>query len=159
MGETETGGLILLVDHDAESRRHARHLLELYGVEVVQATNGIAALELVQRLPQSFRLVIAELELPGLSGAVLVDTLRLFRPDLPTICVSNRSAAVAANGRRCLVKPLQGSELQLALENGHAHGDDRPAVPESVIARARARYAQVGDLVEAAMELARAASP
>jgi hypothetical protein len=114
---------------------------------------------LVQRLPQSFRLVIAELELPGLSGAVLVDTLRLFRPDLPTLCVSSRSAAAAANGRRCLVKPLQGSELQLALDNGHAHGDGRPAVPESSIARARARYAQVGDLVEAALELARAASP
>ena len=57
MGEdnrTESGRLVLLVDDDVESRRHARHVLELHGLEVVQASNGIAALELIQRLPQRF---------------------------------------------------------------------------------------------------------
>ena len=51
---TESGRLVLLVDDDVESRRHARHVLELHGLEVVQASNGIAALELIQRLPQRF---------------------------------------------------------------------------------------------------------
>ncbi len=46
--------LVLLVDDDVDSRRHVRRLLELRGMEVVQATNGLAALELLQRLPAAF---------------------------------------------------------------------------------------------------------
>ena len=96
MGEPnriEQHRLVLLVDDDEESRRHARHLLELRGMEVVQVSNGIAALELIQRLPQRFRLVLTELDLPGISGKVLSETLRIFRPDLPTLCMSSRVAA------------------------------------------------------------------
>jgi CheY-like chemotaxis protein len=155
---TEDRRLVLLVDNDVDSRRRARHLLELHGMEVVQASNGIAALELIQRLPQSFRLVIADLDLPGLSGAVLVAALRIFRPDLPTLCMSSSTAAGAQDGRRCLAKPLQSPDLQAAIQNGHAvhEPDGRPGLPDDVIARARARYAAARDLVEAALELARA---
>jgi len=162
VGETnrnEDRRLVLLVDSEVESRRHARHLLEIQGMEVVQASNGIAALELVQRLPQSFRLVITELDLPGLSGTAVAETLRLFRPDLPILCMSGRSAAGAAAGRRCLAKPLHGPDLQAAIEDGVAfqNSDGGSRLQETCIARARARYAAVGDLVEAALELARAA--
>jgi CheY-like chemotaxis protein len=156
---TEHHQLVLLVDDDVESRRHARHLLELHAMEVVQASNGVAALELIQRLPQSFRLALIDLELPGISGTVLAETLRIFRPDLPTLCMSTRAAAGAVGGRRCLAKPLQGRDLQAALENGNSPdvAEQRPPFPESWVAQARARYAAVGDLVEAALELARAA--
>jgi CheY-like chemotaxis protein len=162
MGEpdrSERHRLVLLVDDDVESRRHARQLLELRGMEVVQVSNGIAALELIQRLPQSFHLVLTELDLPGISGAVLSETLRIFRPDLPTLCMSSRAAAGAVDGRRCLAKPLQGLDLQTALENGHSPDGpaQAPPFPDTWVARARARYAAVGDLVEAALELARAA--
>lgn len=151
--------LLMLVDHDVESRRHVRQLLELHELEMVQATNGMAALELIQRLPQSFGLVIAELDLPGLSGGVVVETLRLFRPDLPALCMSSRAPAVRGGERGCLPKPLQVADLQAALANGHGLGTagGRPGLPEACLARARARYAVAGDLVEAALELARAA--
>jgi CheY-like chemotaxis protein len=160
-GRNEHRRLVLLADDDVESRRHARHLLELRGMDVVQASNGIAALELIQRLPHSFRLVLTELDLPGISGAVLSETLRIFRPDLPTLCMSSRAAAGGVGGRRCLAKPLQGPDLQTALASdrfpdGSEHG---PPFPEPWLARARARYAAAGDLVEAALELARAAGP
>jgi CheY-like chemotaxis protein len=162
MGEpsrSEHHRLVLLVDDDVESRRHARRLLELQGMEVVQASNGIAALELIQRLPQSFRLVLTDLDLPGISGMVLSETLRLFRPDLPTLCMSSRAAAGTVGGRRCLAKPLQGQDLQTALEHGPFadEAEHWPPLPELWVARARARYAAMGDLVEAALELARAA--
>jgi CheY-like chemotaxis protein len=145
--------LVLLVDDDADSRRHTRHLLELHGMQVVQASNGMAALELIQRLPQSFRLVITEMDLPGLPGAVVQETLRIFRPDLPALCISSR----AVDGRRCLSKPLQAPELLAAIrEAPGVYGSDGGGPPEAHVARARACYARVGDLVEAALELARA---
>jgi CheY-like chemotaxis protein len=157
-GEQVGGGrMVLLVDHDVESRRHARHLLELQGMEVIQASNGIAALELVQRLPHRFSVVLTEIDLPDLPGSVVTRTLRIFRPDLRTLCMSSRAAAGLADGRRCLTKPLQGADLQAALENGRDSAqDDEPELAEDQIARARARYAALGDLVEAAIELARA---
>jgi CheY-like chemotaxis protein len=161
MGEanrTGNGRLVLLVDDDMDSRRHARHLLELRGMEVVQASNGIAALELIQRLPRRFGLVLTELDLPGISGAVLSETLRIFRPDLPTLCMSRRAAAAAVEGWRCLAKPLHGPDLEAALENDRSP-DGAPAFPAAWVARARTRYAAVGDLVEAALELARGAGP
>jgi CheY-like chemotaxis protein len=153
---SDNRGLVLLVDHDVESRRHVRHLLELQGMDVVQASNGIAALELIQRLPQSFRLVITELDLPGLSGAMLAETLRLFRPDLPTLCMSSRALAGSAAGRHCLSKPIDGAALQSAMLDGYGLQDSNQ-LPEAWIARARARYTMMGDLVEAALELSRAA--
>ncbi|HEY9506235.1 MAG TPA: response regulator [Gemmatimonadales bacterium] len=158
MGEadrTEDRRLALLVDDDMVSRRHARRLLELSGMDVVQASNGLAALELIQRLPRRFRLVLIELDLQGISGSVLTETLRLFRPELATLCMSSRTAAGLVDGRRCLAKPLHGPALQAAVENGLA--SERPTFPEVWLARARARYAVAGDLIEAALELARAA--
>jgi CheY-like chemotaxis protein len=150
--------LVLLVDNDVEARRHARHLLELRGVDVVQASNGMAALELIQRLPRSFRMVLLDLDLPGVPGSVVVETLRLFRPDLPVFCMgADKAAPGASDLRSCLPKPLRDGALGSAL----AEGDDgwKPRdegrVPEAAAARARACFAAGGDLVEAALELAR----
>jgi CheY-like chemotaxis protein len=166
MGETEGSidrKLVLLVDDDVESRRQARRLLEQHGQDVVQASNGIAALELIQRLPRSFRLVVTEIDLPGVSGGVIVETLRLFRPDLPVLCLLSARSLLASTMNGCLMKPLQSAELRAAVDaalEGAANAwAPRPAegVPESAVARARARFAATGDLVESALELTRGA--
>ncbi len=161
MGEANLSAdrsLVLLVDHDVANRRHARHLLELNGLEVVQASNGIAALELIQRLPRSFGLVIAEMDLPGIPGGVLLETLRIFRPEIPAICMSERAVSGVYDGRRCLQKPLSGLDLSAALREGPRSWRQNGAhpMPDARAARARARYEVVGDLVEAALELSRA---
>ena len=163
MGEAiraSDGRLVLLVDYDVDSRRQARHLLELRGMEVVQASNGMAALELIQRLPRSFRLVLTDLDLPGIPGAVVVETLRLIRPDLPVLCMSaTRTVAGRVEVKRCLSKPLQGGELEAMLEES-ASGwelEGLLGVSDELAARVRARFAVAGDLVEAALELYRGA--
>jgi CheY-like chemotaxis protein len=164
LGETigpRDGNLVLLVDYDVESRRQARHLLELRGMDVVQASNGMAALELIQRLPRSFHLVLTDLDLPGIPGPVVVETLRIFRPDLPVLCMdANRTVAGGSRTRRCLSKPLQGGELEAALMES-ASGSELEGlleIPDAVAARVRARFAAVGDLVEAALEIYRGAT-
>ncbi|MBA3346521.1 MAG: response regulator [Gemmatimonadales bacterium] len=153
---TEGGGLVLLIDNTFETRRASRHLLEQRGFEVIQASNGMAGLELVQRLPQSFRFVLVDLELPGLPSAAVLETLRLFRPELPVLCMGEAHAAAAAG---CLTKPLREEELvaHLSAAVGSSSRWLHPAGPrsEDAVARARARFAVIGDLVEAALELAR----
>jgi CheY-like chemotaxis protein len=155
------GKLVLLVDYDVEARRQARHLLELRGMDVVQASNGMAALELIQRLPKSFHLVLTDLDLPGIPGPVVVETLRIFRPDLLVLCMDgDRLAAGASRSRQCLSKPLQGGELEAALMEGESGWELQGLleIPDVVAARVRARFAVVGDLVEAALEIHRGAA-
>jgi FixJ family two-component response regulator len=110
------------------------------------------------RLPRSFLLVLTEIDLPGLSGTIVAETLRVFRPDLPTLCMSTAAGAGVPSAGRCLAKPLQSEDLLAAIRNGREayDGDGRPRPSEDAVARARARFAAVGDLVEAALELARA---
>jgi CheY-like chemotaxis protein len=154
-------GLVLLVDNDVESRRGTRHLLEGRGMDVVQASNGMAALELIQRLPESFRLVITDLDLPGISGAMVVETLRIFRPDLPVFCLSGARVEVGIDIKSCLSKPVQGTALEAALEQARDSWEPLRLVdvPEAAIRRARARFNAARDLVEAALELARGTRP
>jgi DNA-binding response OmpR family regulator len=167
MGEPigpNAGRLVLLVDDDVETRQQVRRLLELRGMEVIQASNGLAALELIQRLPSSFRLVLTELDLPGIPGAVLAETLRLFRPDLPVLCMSGRRVTAGASSKACLSKPLRSDEVEAALEAALADprsGWEPPeieGIPESVTTRVQAQFAAAGELVEAALELARGAT-
>ncbi len=80
--------LVLLVDSDVETRFVIQPLLRPYGLELVIARAGIVALEVVQRMANRFRLAFVSLELPGISGRVVFETLLHFRPTLPVLCLS-----------------------------------------------------------------------
>jgi DNA-binding response OmpR family regulator len=154
-------GLVLVVDHNIEGRRALRRVLSQWGFDVVQAASGIVALELIQRLPDRFRFVIVDLDLPGLPGSAVVETLLQLRPDLPVLCMSSaRVTAGPGSVAGCLAKPLQAEELEThvraALEGRTAPWVEQASVPEEVLAEVRAYYELTGDLVEAGMRLARA---
>jgi CheY-like chemotaxis protein len=151
-------GLVLLVDHDSVSRVSVRRLLAERGLELVHARTGLAGLELMARLPENFRLVIVSLDLPGLSGAAVLETLRRFRPGIPLLCLSNGTNAPAAAAHTCSRKPIDEvdlrTQLDAALDGGTAFVPPLEILPEAV-ARAEARYAASGNLVEAAEEVDR----
>ena len=156
MTENQTPGssLALVIDDDVNVRRSIRELLESRGYDVVHASNGLAGLELIQRLPSSFGLVLVELDVRGLPGAVVVETLRIFRPDLPVMCMSGRRVVALPSG--CLRKPIEPEELDQLMRSvrNPAAGWELGA-DEGSIAVARARYAEGADLVGAALELSK----
>lgn len=151
--QTPGSGLALVIDDDVNARRSIRELLESRGHDVVHASNGLAGLELIQRLPSSFGVVLVELDLKGLPGAVVVETLRIFRPDLPVLCMSGRRVAAHPSG--CLRKPIEPEVLDQLLQSVRSSAVDGWGADERSIAVARARYAEGADLVEAALELSR----
>ena len=118
--------------------------------------DSTAALEVLQRLPARFRLVILSLEMPELSGAVLLTTLRLLRPELPVVCLSGGELGAS----RCVAKPLKPELLRehiaLALDDGgrRSAGDLKRVSPE-VVDRARRSFEKSGSLLDAAREIAR----
>jgi DNA-binding NtrC family response regulator len=151
--------LVLLIDADLTTRDVVRPLLAPRELEVVQARNSVAGLEILQRMPDRFRLAIINLEMPGLSGAVLIETLRLCRPGLPVVCLrSTERTAVEAASSNCLSKPVQPAALHAQVEEALAGiHESVTAVGVDPEARARAKdaFETSGNLLDAARELAR----
>lgn len=152
--------LALIVEPEARARGPFRRRLEDHGFEPVEASTAISALELVQRLGSSFRLVLTRLELPGLPGVVLIEVLRLFHPDIPVLCLAGEETLAVALG--CPRVSEGGAELGpelRRLEESRSAWRESCSLSAEVAQRARERYRQTGDLVEAAYEVARGLLP
>jgi DNA-binding NtrC family response regulator len=149
--------LVLLVDTDPAERWQWAPLAAAHGLEVVQSRSTMAALELLQRMPDRFRLVVVRLDMPGLPGSVLLETLRLFKPDIATLCLTRgASISVGVGNGHCLTKPLRIDQLRRQVTealNGTMSASAVAPNPPDVIARARACFAGSGSLLEAAREL------
>jgi CheY-like chemotaxis protein len=158
MQSTRTSAsLALLVDEDPITRNVLRPLLRPHGLEVVQARTSVAALELLGRVARRFRLAVVSLEMGGLSGAVVLETLRLFRPELATICLTTALSTAVAVKDGCLMKPASSEELrQWIAEALSGEPSRRPpaALAPDVIAKARRMFEQSGSLIAAAREIA-----
>jgi type IV pilus assembly protein PilB len=66
---------ILLVDDDEEVRVMVRTLLEKEGYEVYDAEDGYKALDILKD-DQDFRLVVLDLQMPGMDGRQVLDQIR-----------------------------------------------------------------------------------
>lgn len=114
---------VLLVDDEPlilEGLR--RHLARKY--TVVTAGNALAGLELVAA-EETFAVVISDMRMPGMNGAVFLERVHDISPDSVRMILSGHSeldAAIAAVnlGRifRFLTKPCPGAELLSAVESG-----------------------------------------
>ncbi len=146
--------LALVIDSDPTARASLRELFEARGHDVIYCSNGLAALELIQRLPSSFSLVLVDLDVGGFPGAAVLEVLRMFRPDLPVYCMSRRVTALPA---RCLRKPIDPEALDALLGPGSESPVDNweLSLDEDTIAEVRARYGSGRDLVEAALGLSK----
>lgn len=150
-----SAALVLLVDEDPITRNVLRPLLRPHGLELVQARASVAALELLERVARRFRLVVVNLEMGGLSGAVVLETLRLFKPQLATICLTGASSATAAKGG-CLLKPARAEELRERIAEALAGAPSRvstTALAPDVITKARRAFVSSGSLMAAAREI------
>ena len=81
---------VLVVDDEPSIRAIVAKTLERVGLRVMQATDGVDALELVERLgPPS--LVLTDLRMPRLGGLELADRLKTRWPELPVLLMSGYS--------------------------------------------------------------------
>ncbi|MCM3877502.1 MAG: PAS domain S-box protein [Thermoanaerobaculia bacterium] len=74
---TET---ILLVEDESGVRRLSRTILEAQGYTVLEAASGEEALEIARSHTGEIHLVATDVVMPGMSGRVLWDRLRVLRP-------------------------------------------------------------------------------
>jgi DNA-binding NtrC family response regulator len=78
--------MILLVEDDRPSSRAVTLALKTAGHEVMNASDGVEAIELLSK--HHFELVITDLLMPKLNGQNLFNTIRLKWPHMPIILMS-----------------------------------------------------------------------
>ena len=112
---TET---ILLAEDDFSVRAITRRFLETQGYTVVEAKNGVEALELWPQNRDRIQLLLTDLLMPeGVNGRDLARKIQADRPDLKVIYFSGYSADLAGQGltlepgKNFLKKPFTPSEL------------------------------------------------
>src|SRR4051812_14568141 len=77
---------ILVVDDEEGLRQSLAANLELEGYEVIEASNGYDAIELVERMP--FDLVITDVRMPGINGVDAFREMRKLRPDIGVLVMT-----------------------------------------------------------------------
>jgi two-component system cell cycle sensor histidine kinase/response regulator CckA len=79
---------ILLVEDDSDVREVAKVILSQYGYQVIKASNGKEALELVKNKNHEIQLMITDVVMPGMSGRELAAKIAALRKDLKVLYVS-----------------------------------------------------------------------
>ena len=119
---------ILIVDDSGLARRRARSILEGAGYEVLEAEDGMAALEnYVVAKPD---VVLLDLVMKGMYGLEVLTKLREFDASARVIVVSadvqssSHELAAAAGAAGFLTKPIEAEAIlamvRAALNEGHS---------------------------------------
>ncbi|HEU4508222.1 MAG TPA: response regulator [Pyrinomonadaceae bacterium] len=116
---------ILIVDDSSLSRRTLRRIIESAGYEVVEADDGMTALELY--FLDKPNLVLLDLVMKGMYGLDVLLKLREIDPQVRVVVAS---------------ADIQSSTRQMADEGGALGFINKPFVPEQVIAAIESALAE-----------------
>ena len=111
---------ILIADDEIEIRKVLRLLLENAGYEIVEAQDGLRAVEAV-RQDRSIDLCIMDIMMPNMTGVQAVREIREFST-LPILFLTARSLesdkeeAYSGGGDDYIVKPFSSRELLMKVE-------------------------------------------
>ena len=83
-----SGGKILLVEDDEGAREFAATVLERAGFEVVQAADGVEAMECFEKHAHEIRCVVLDLTMPRMDGVEAARRLRAMSPGLALVLCS-----------------------------------------------------------------------
>ena len=90
---------ILLVDDDAAVRVTTRRLLERLDFAVVEAENGIEALEVFRARRADIAVVLSDIRMPGMDGFRLAREVRALDPAFPILFISGFDAQMHKDRR------------------------------------------------------------
>jgi CheY-like chemotaxis protein len=107
---------VLVVDDDALILMSTAAMIEDLGHEVIEASSGIAALELL-RTGNKIDLLITDFSMPKMNGAELASAAREMFPDLPVLLATGYAELPSGKdpGIPRLAKPYQQDQLAGAI--------------------------------------------
>lgn len=110
------GWTVLLVDDDAQVRRATGRVLRGIGVQVIEAEDGQAALDLLREHRGPLHLVLTDVIMPRMNGRELAFALAHLRPDLRVIFMTgyageHETRELVAAHATVVLKPFAIGEL------------------------------------------------
>jgi two-component system cell cycle sensor histidine kinase/response regulator CckA len=112
---------ILLVEDEPELRRLLAEALETHGFAVVQAGDGLEALEQLKAHP-GLPLLLSDIRMPNMDGHALVEAALALRPELKVLLMTAyptdrpQPAALYAREIRTLSKPFPVARMIALVE-------------------------------------------
>jgi CheY-like chemotaxis protein len=91
--QAKGSGTILLVEDEEMLRSMAAAMIEHLGYSVLEAKDGIEALDLFCQRRDEISLVISDLTMPGMDGWETLTAVRRLAPDIPVILASGYDKA------------------------------------------------------------------
>ncbi len=103
---------MLLVDDDPILRGVAARVLRGYGsLQVVEASNGLEALEIYKTRKEEICICITDVTMPEMDGLQLLEKLKALKPDLPVIIITGGPGAGLPEGALVVKKPFRQKDL------------------------------------------------
>ncbi len=111
------GRLALVCDDMPDVAQGIAALLEQLGAEVAVCEDPHDALEAVREDPGSWDLLVTDYDMPGMTGAALIEAVRAVAPGMPVVLCSALAEARrhAAAADAVLAKPVTAASLQAAV--------------------------------------------
>jgi hypothetical protein len=110
--------LILLIQTHDLSRYASAEILRDAGYEVIEASNGMEGLALLERHP--FKLIIADVWMPKLTGSGLASRVRAKWPDLPILLTAHlfeeSSGTPLTKPTEFMQKPIDAADLKATVQ-------------------------------------------
>ncbi len=89
----ERGGTVLLVEDEEMVRNMAAAMLKRLGFTVLEAKDGVEAVEVFRQRQNEIRFVLSDLTMPRMNGWETLTALRKLAPNLPVILASGYDEA------------------------------------------------------------------
>jgi nitrogen-specific signal transduction histidine kinase/CheY-like chemotaxis protein len=127
--EIEGGGTVLLIEDEQSVRHVAKAMLICLGFDVIEAKDGMEAVELFRKHKDSIRCVLTDLSMPHMDGWETLAALRRLAPGIPVVLSSGYDQVQVMAGDHAeqpqafLAKPYELTGLKDALARALAEKD------------------------------------
>ncbi|QOD38680.1 ATP-binding protein [Candidatus Wolbachia massiliensis] len=118
VSEVKGNGIILLIEDEDSVREFTTKALERRGFDVIEASMGSKALEIISTKSQHIDLIITDVIMPEVSGPEIVKEALIHRPDIDVIFISGyaedaflKNDTINIEDFHFLPKPFTLSEL------------------------------------------------
>ncbi|HEV8454179.1 MAG TPA: response regulator [Gemmatimonadales bacterium] len=106
---------VLVVDDEATVRSLTARMLEEHGYRVLEADDGVDALNLLESKDEHIDLVISDVVMPRLDGLELARCMEIMPHPPPILLMSGWGLSALEFERPFLVKPFHADELLAAV--------------------------------------------
>lgn len=100
-------GTVLLVDDEDLLRRVLKRMLVRMGLNVLEATDGLSALQVLADSPEDVSLILLDWNMPRMNGAETLERLQQLALDIPVLILSGDEANHVDVGHRLVQGTLK----------------------------------------------------